>query len=76
MATTHEQTARWEFYRDHKKEWRFRFVAANGEIMAQSEGYKNLSDCLMAIDVIEGAIRGVTMSGDLAGLPRNEVTWL
>ena len=35
-----------EFYRDRRKEWRWRYRAANGKIIAESgEGYKNREDC-------------------------------
>ena len=35
-----------EFYQDKKNEWRWRRLAANGEVLADSaEGYVNHSDC-------------------------------
>ena len=38
---------RWEFYRDTRKEWRWRRVASNGRIVdASTEGYSNRSDCI------------------------------
>ena len=38
------------YYRDHKGEWRWRLVAANGRIIADSgEGYSNEADCLDGI---------------------------
>lgn len=40
-----------EIYEDKAKEWRWRFIATNGNIMADSgEGYKNLMDCEQAIE--------------------------
>ena len=43
---------KWEFFKDAKKEWRWRRKAANGRIVgASSEGYKNKVDC------VENAIR-------------------
>ena len=36
-------------YGDKAGEWRFRFVAANGKIVAVSEGYKTKSSCLKGI---------------------------
>lgn len=34
-----------KYYKDAKGEWRWRFVAINGKILADSgEGYKNLKD--------------------------------
>lgn len=44
---------KFEIFKGKKKEWRFRFVAPNGEIMAASEGYKNHKDCLDSIDSIQ-----------------------
>lgn len=41
-----KRPARIQFYRDNRKEWRWRIIAVNGKIMADSsEGYKRLSDC-------------------------------
>ena len=38
---------KWEFFKDRKKEWRWRRVARNGRIVgASSEGYKNRVDCV------------------------------
>lgn len=35
-----------EFYQDEQGEFRWRFVASNGEVLAvSSEGYKNREDC-------------------------------
>ncbi len=33
-------TPKFEIYEDVRKEWRFRLIAGNGEIVAVSEGYK------------------------------------
>ena len=42
--------------RDSRSEWRWSFVAKNGRIIAvSSEGYKNKSDCLHAIDLGKGS---------------------
>ena len=42
--------------RDSRSEWRWSFVAKNGRIIAvSSEGYKNKSDCLHAIDLVKGS---------------------
>lgn len=46
----------YEFYRymDNAREWRWRFKAPNGKIMADSgEGYTTLASCNEAIDVIK-----------------------
>lgn len=38
---------KWTFYKDRKKEWRWRRVAANGRVVgAASEGYKHRVDCV------------------------------
>ena len=45
---------RYEVYRDTANEWRWRFRAANGNIIAvSSEGYINKSDCLSAIALVK-----------------------
>lgn len=36
---------KWEFYKDSQGQWRWRRVAPNGEIVGNSEGYNNKSDC-------------------------------
>ncbi len=37
---------KWEFYRDHLRDWRWRRTATNGRIVgASTEGYINRSDC-------------------------------
>jgi uncharacterized protein YegP (UPF0339 family) len=49
---------RFEVYRDTKKEWRWRFIASNGRIMADSaEGYKTLSGASFAATKITRYIR-------------------
>lgn len=36
-----------EFYRDKKREWRWRVVAKNGKVLADSgEGYRRMKDCI------------------------------
>lgn len=35
-----------EIYRDSKREWRARLKAANGEIVATSEGFKRKQDAV------------------------------
>ena len=38
---------KWEFYKDHKLEWRWRRKSANIRIVgAATEGYKNKKDCM------------------------------
>ena len=36
----------WEIYKDNADEWRWRRKARNGEIVGDSEGYKNKQDCI------------------------------
>lgn len=37
---------KWEIYQDHKNEWRWRRIAANGNIVgASTEGYNEQADC-------------------------------
>ncbi len=35
-----------------RKQWYFRFVAANGEIVAQSEGYSDKRDALDTVELV------------------------
>ena len=36
------------------RRWYWRLRAANNEIIAQGEGYRNRADCLHAIDLVKG----------------------
>ena len=43
-------------YRDARNEWRWRLLAANHRIIADSgEGYVNKSDCLAAIELVKNS---------------------
>lgn len=43
-------------YTDANDQWRWRLVAANSRIIANSgEGYHNKNDCLHAIDLVKGS---------------------
>lgn len=42
-----------EIYQDHKREYRWRFKAANGEIVAVSEGYTTKGSCNYSIQLIK-----------------------
>ena len=43
-----------EVYKDAKGEWRWRFVAANGKIIAtSSEGYTKKPDCLHGLGLVK-----------------------
>ena len=47
---------RYEIYQDKRGEWRWRFVAANGNNMANGgEGYKNKSDCENGIEKLKNS---------------------
>jgi uncharacterized protein YegP (UPF0339 family) len=46
--------AKFQIYKDKAREWRWRFRADNGEIIADSsEGYVNKSDCRTGIDLVK-----------------------
>lgn len=48
-----------EVYRDKGGQWRWRLVAINGNIIANSgEGYKNKLDC---VEMIDGIVEGVNV---------------
>lgn len=49
---TIEKNPKFEVYTDKAGEFRFRLKAANGEIIAVSEGYKALSGCLNGIESV------------------------
>lgn len=44
---------KFEVYKDKKGEFRFRFVASNGEPMFGSEGYKAKASAMKAIESIK-----------------------
>ena len=46
--------AKFEMYEDKVGEWRWRFIADNGRIIADSgEGYHNKADCHHGIDIVK-----------------------
>ena len=45
--------AKFEVYKDGRGEYRFRLKAANGEIIATSEGYSSKSACLNGIESVK-----------------------
>jgi len=45
--------AKFEVYKDSKGEYRFRLKAANGEIIATSEGYTAKSGCMNGIESVK-----------------------
>jgi uncharacterized protein len=49
--------SRLEIYKDRKKEYRWRIVAANGKKLAMaSEGYKNKKDMMKALTIVQEVI--------------------
>lgn len=44
--------ARFEVFRDKKKQWRFRLVAPNGKIIANSEGYTSKRNAELGIEAV------------------------
>ena len=50
-------------YKDADRKWRFRFVAKNNKIVAQSEGYTCRVDCLETVRAIRKAKIGVLRNG-------------
>jgi len=46
-------SAKFHVYLDHAKEFRFRLLASNGEIIAVGEGYKTKNSCLKGIQSIQ-----------------------
>lgn len=45
--------AQFEVYKDAKGEFRFRYKAANGQIVAQGQGYSSKAACLNGIKSIQ-----------------------
>lgn len=49
---------RFEIYKDRAGEWRWRFIASNGRIIAvSSEGYARRRSCWHAIGILSSALR-------------------
>lgn len=47
---------RYQIYKDTASYWRWRLLAANNRVLADSgEGYHNRQDCLSAIDLVKSA---------------------
>lgn len=47
-----EKCPKFEIYQDKSKEFRFRLKSTNGQIIATSEGYKTLSNCLKGVESV------------------------
>lgn len=45
--------AKFEIFKDSNEEYRFRLKAANGEIIATSEGYTAKSGCMNGIESVK-----------------------
>ena len=45
--------AKFEIFKDKKGEFRFRLVAANGQVIATSQGYKTKASCMNGIDSVK-----------------------
>lgn len=43
------------YFKDASGEWRWHLKAANHEIIAQGESYKNKADCLHAIELVKSS---------------------
>ena len=47
---------KYNIFKDKAGEWRWRLVATNGKIIADSgEGYNNKADCLHGIDLVKSS---------------------
>jgi uncharacterized protein YegP (UPF0339 family) len=60
---------RFEIYKDHKAEWRWRLRTPNGNVVADSgEGYRHREDCEHGIALTKGcaAASVVDMSAKIA----------
>lgn len=45
---------RYKVFKDNKGEWRWRLLATNNRVLADSgEGYKNKQDCLQGIELVK-----------------------
>lgn len=53
MGGKAERTGKFEVYRDKAGEFRFRLKAANGEVIALSEGYTTKAACLKGIESVQ-----------------------
>ena len=61
---------RFELYKGHDGEWRWRLRAANGNVIADSaEGYERRGDCERGIELVRSSANAslVDMSAKIAG---------
>lgn len=59
--------AKFELYKDKAGEFRFRFKAANGEVMFSSEGYKAKASAVAAIDSIKKNVADAKVDDQATG---------
>ena len=53
---------RYQLYKDAQNYWRWRLLAANNRIIANSgEGYGNKVDCVAAINLVKGSASAPVM---------------
>lgn len=65
-----------QFYQDLKGEWRWRFIASNGRIIAESgEGYKRLSGALEGFNSLVSVADYKTKVIDVYGRIRTQAKW-
>lgn len=58
MASDKPPLPRYRLFKDKKGEWRWSYIARNGEIIAtSSEGYANKADCRHGIELVKGSLR-------------------
>lgn len=60
---------RFELYKDHDAEWRWRLRTQNGNVVADSaEGYRRREDCERGIAIVKGCAEApiVDMSAKIA----------
>lgn len=60
---------RFELYKDHKSEWRWRLRSQNGNVIADSaESYRHRDDCENGIRLVKGSAEApiVDMSAKIA----------
>ena len=61
---------RFELYKDHQAEWRWRLRTQNGNVVADSaEGYRHREDCERGIAIVKASAEATTvdMSAKIAG---------
>lgn len=56
-----------EFYQDAENEWRWRVIAGNGKIVADSsEGYQRKSDCVTGAKIATTLLVNSGLNGQMA----------